>query len=99
MKNFREKVLKTVKKIKPGEIKTYKEVAEISGNKKAWRAVANILAKNKDPEIPCHRVIKSDFTVGGYQGSFKNSWKKLEILLKEGVSIDKKKMGIKNLKR
>ena len=81
---FKEKVWKVVSKIPAGKFLTYKEVAEKSGNKKAFRVVGNIL-KNLNTEIPCHRVIKSDYTLGGYLGSYKNSWKKLALLLKEGV--------------
>ncbi len=83
--SFKHKVLAIVKKIKAGEIKTYKEVAKLTGKPKAFRVVANILAKNRNPQIPCHRVVKNDYTVGGYLGSHKNSWKKLALLLKEGV--------------
>lgn len=82
---FKEKVLKIVKRIKKGNFLTYKEVAKLAGNEKAWRVVGNILSKNKDSKIPCHRVIRSDLTVGGYQGSFKNAFKKVGLLLKEGA--------------
>lgn len=84
-KSFKQKISEAVKKIKEGEFRTYKEIAEIIKRPKSFRAVANILAKNKNPEIPCHRVIRNNYTVGGYKGSFKNSWKKLALLLKEGV--------------
>jgi methylated-DNA-[protein]-cysteine S-methyltransferase len=45
---------------------TYKAVALKAGNPQAARAVARIMAANFDPEIPCHRVIRSDGTLGGY---------------------------------
>ncbi len=64
---------------------TYKEVAKKSGNEKAYRAVANLMARNKDPNIPCHRVIRSDFLVGGYKGKRGLDWKKAALLLKEGA--------------
>lgn len=83
--NFKERVWDVVKKIKRGEVKTYKEIAKLVGKPKAFRAVANILAKNRSPEIPCHRVVKNDYTIGGYFGSYKNAWQKLALLLKEGV--------------
>jgi len=82
---LKEKIYNQVKKNKTGEVKSYKEIARLIGNPKSYRVVANILAKNKNPKIPCHRVIKSDYTIGGYMGSYKNSWKKLALLLKEGV--------------
>jgi len=65
--NLREKVLSVVQKIPAGEVLTYKKVAQISGKPKAWRAAGNILNKNKNPKIPCHRVIRSDNKVGGYR--------------------------------
>jgi len=45
---------------------TYKEVAKMTGRPKAYRAVGNILNKNYDSKIPCHRVIRSDGRLGGY---------------------------------
>ncbi len=45
---------------------SYKQVATLAGNEKAARAVARIMAANFDPTVPCHRVIRSDGTLGGY---------------------------------
>lgn len=45
---------------------SYQAVAAAAGNPKAARAVARILANNYDPTIPCHRVIRSDGSLGGY---------------------------------
>lgn len=64
--NFSDTVKTVVKKIPKGEVMTYKEVAEKSGNPKASRAVANIMTKNYDTDVPCHRVIRSDGALGGY---------------------------------
>ncbi|MCA9365813.1 MGMT family protein [Candidatus Kaiserbacteria bacterium] len=66
MSEFSNKVRCVVKNIPKGEVLTYKEVAKKSGNPKAARAVAQIMAKNFDPTIPCHRVIRSDGKLGGY---------------------------------
>lgn len=63
---FREKVLEVVSKIPKGKTLTYKEVAKLAGSEKAFRAVGNILNKNYNPNIPCHRVIRSDGKTGGY---------------------------------
>jgi methylated-DNA-[protein]-cysteine S-methyltransferase len=79
--SFTEKVYEVVKKIPKGKVLTYKQVAEKAGNPKAYRAVGNILNKNYDPKIPCHRVIKSDGTFGGYNRGMQN---KLKILKEEG---------------
>lgn len=81
MKSFTEKVYEIVKKIPKGSVLTYKEVAKMTGNNKASRAVGNILHKNFDPKIPCHRVIRSDGKFGGYN---RGNLNKIEILRKEG---------------
>lgn len=82
---FKEKVLKVVSQIPEGKFLTYKKVAILAGNKKAFRAAGQILAKNINSEIPCHRVIKSNGEIGGYFGKKELSWKKAGFLLKEGV--------------
>lgn len=66
MIDFRKKVYKAVKKIPEGRTASYKEIAEVAGRPRAWRAVGNVLNKNFDPKIPCHRVIRSDGKIGGY---------------------------------
>jgi O-6-methylguanine DNA methyltransferase len=66
MKSFTERVRGIVAKIPAGKTLTYKEVATRAGNPRAARAVGAIMRKNYDPAIPCHRVIKSDGSMGGY---------------------------------
>jgi len=63
---FKQRVLEIVARIPKGEVLTYKKVAKLAGKPRAWRAVGNILSKNYDPKIPCHRVIRSDGKLGGY---------------------------------
>lgn len=75
---FKEKVLNIVRRIPKGQTMTYKEVAACAGNSRASRAVGNILNKNYNPAIPCHRVIRSDGKFGGYNRGVK----KKAILLK-----------------
>lgn len=87
MKSFKEKVYGIVKKIPKGKVLTYKEVAKRAGSPKASRAVGNILHKNKDPKIPCHRVIRGDGKVGGYNKLLKKN--KADILQEEGAEIVK----------
>ncbi len=82
MLSFKEKVLKVVSKIPRGQTLTYKEVARRAGSSKAYRAVGSILAKNFDAKIPCHRVIKSDGSLGNYNRGIQN---KIKLLRKEGV--------------
>jgi len=81
---FKRRIYEIVKKIPRGSFLTYKEVAKLAGRPRAWRAVGNILNKNDNPEIPCHRVIKSDGRVGGYNRGQK---RKIELLKKEGIKI------------
>ncbi len=81
-KTFADKVRDVVRKIPKGKVLTYKEVAKNAGSEKAVRAVGNILSKNFDPNIPCHRVIRSDGGMGGYNRGVKN---KITILKKEGA--------------
>jgi methylated-DNA-[protein]-cysteine S-methyltransferase len=66
MKRFSDKVRDIVRKIPKGKTMTYKEVAARAGNPKAARAVGAVMRTNYDPSIPCHRVIASDGSMGGY---------------------------------
>ena len=63
---FQEMVREVVRDIPAGSVMTYKEVAEATGHPRAHRAVANVMASNYDPTVPCHRVIRSDGGLGGY---------------------------------
>ena len=84
---FQLKVWKYLKKIPKGKVKTYKQVAIAINNPKSARAVANACAKNPyAPKIPCHRVIRSDGSVGGYSGRG-GIKKKLRLLKSEKVAI------------
>ncbi|MDD4304822.1 MAG: MGMT family protein [Patescibacteria group bacterium] len=88
MLSFSEKVYKIVSKVPKGKVITYKQVATLAGNTKACRAVGNILNKNYNPQIPCHRVIRSDGKIGGYNRGEK---KKREILKKEKILVKNEK--------
>ncbi len=65
-KTFRDRVRAVVAKIPRGQTRTYGEVARQAGSPKAARAVGTIMRNNYDPTVPCHRVIKSDGTLGSY---------------------------------
>ena len=78
---FQEKVNDVVKKIPKGRVLTYKKVAQLAGFPKAFRAVGNVLNKNRDLKIPCHRVIRSDGSIGGFN---RGANKKALLLKKEG---------------
>ncbi len=64
---FKEKIFAVVKTIPKGHVLSYKEVARRAGKPMAYRAVGNILNKNIDPTVPCHRVIRSNGKIGGYR--------------------------------
>lgn len=95
MISFKEKVFEVVKKIPRGGVLSYKKVAKLAGYPRAWRAVGNVLSKNKDPKIPCHRVIRSNGEIGGYKHGTK---KKVTLLKKEGIykKIQNSKFKIRN---
>lgn len=92
MKNkikFKNKVFKIVMQIPKGSVLTYKEVAKLAGSPKACRAVGNILNKNRDyKNIPCHRVVRSDGKIGGYNRGTKI---KESLLKRENVIIRSRK--------
>ncbi len=66
---FRSRVLKACQEIAPGDVLSYQSLAEKAGNRKANRAVGNAMATNPLPLfIPCHRVLRSDGSLGNYGG-------------------------------
>lgn len=81
---FEKKILAIVRRIPKGEVLTYKEVARQAGRPRAYRAVGNILNKNYNPTIPCHRVIRSDGTSGGYN---RGPQAKIQKLKSESVNF------------
>ena len=64
--SFKQKVFAVVGKIPKGKVLTYKQVAEKAGSPRAFRAVGSVLRGNFDLAIPCHRVVKSDGSLGDY---------------------------------
>ena len=84
---FQKKVWNYLKTIRKGTVKSYKQVAIAINRPKSARAVANAVGKNPfAPKIPCHRVIRSDGSLGGYSG--KGGVKTKKILLKrEGIIV------------
>lgn len=80
---FTDKVRAVVAKIPKGKVMTYAEVAKKAGSPGASRAVGSIMAKNFDPKIPCHRVIRSDGKIGNYNRGGPEAKRKL--LIKEGA--------------
>jgi len=82
---FQERVYKECSKIPKGKVSTYNAIAKKL--KSSPRAIGQALKKNPyAPKVPCHRVIKSDGTLGGYDGIMNNN-KKVKMLKSEGVII------------
>lgn len=84
MPSFTEAVLAVVRRIPAGRTMTYAQVATAAGRPRAYRAVGNILNKNHDPAVPCHRVVRSDGTTGGYN---RGAAAKRRRLRAEGAAI------------
>lgn len=85
LQRFSDRVREIVRAIPKGEVMSYGEVARRAGNPNAYRAVANVMAHNYDPSVPCHRVIGKNGTLCGYnRGGIE---KKRELLKREGVSL------------
>ncbi|MFC1698025.1 MGMT family protein [Nanoarchaeota archaeon] len=93
---FQDKVLNLVKKIPKGKVTTYKEIGNALGGKgQIYRAVGRALNQNSTPiKIPCHRVISSDGTLGGYNQGIK---KKIQLLKSENIEIKDNKINKKYL--
>ncbi len=80
--DFQKAVYRTVARIPRGRTMTYAQVAAAIGRPKAVRAVGNALNRNPfAPAVPCHRVIRSDGSLGGFAGG---TLKKKTLLVKEG---------------
>jgi methylated-DNA-[protein]-cysteine S-methyltransferase len=85
---FQQKVWAALRTIPRGEVRTYTDIAVQIGHPSSARAVANACGKNPyAPEVPCHRVIRSDGSIGGYSAEG-GSEKKRAMLREEGVHID-----------
>ena len=84
---FQLRVWAYLRKIPRGSVKTYSQVAKGIGKPHAVRAVASAIGKNPyAPKIPCHRVIRSDGSLGGYSGKGGIKTKRF-LLKKEGIRL------------
>lgn len=82
---FDEKVWKAISRVPRGKVTTYSQIARAIGSPKSMRAVGNACNKNPhSPKIPCHRVVKSDGSLGSYAHG---SAKKVRLLRAEGIRI------------
>jgi len=85
--DFKERVFGLIVRVPRGKVTTYGEVAKALGSRRAARAVGRALNANTNlVRIPCHRVVRSDGTVGGYRSGVHD---KMKLLAAEGVKIEK----------
>jgi O-6-methylguanine DNA methyltransferase len=82
--SFTNRVLSVVRRIPPGRVATYGEVAALAGRPRAARAVGNIMRTCQRRDVPCHRVIAAGGRLGGYGGS---EFLKRSLLVAEGVVV------------
>ena len=89
MTDFTHRVLSVVRRIPPGRVATYGDVAEIAGRPGAARAVGNIMRDSKARDVPAHRVVAAAGRLGGYGGntSLKRSLLQAEGLIVRGTRI------------
>jgi methylated-DNA-[protein]-cysteine S-methyltransferase len=93
--SFDEKVWELMKSIPRGRVTTYGLIAR-KLNTKAYRAVGNACRRNPyAPQVPCHRVVKSDGSIGGFGGktSGKTVQKKIQLLRRENVDVKNGKIA------
>jgi O-6-methylguanine DNA methyltransferase len=81
---FARRVLSIVRRIPPGRVATYGDVAALAGHPRASRAVGNIMRGCSRPDVPCHRVIAAGGRLGGYGG---REAMKRALLVAEGVAV------------
>jgi O-6-methylguanine DNA methyltransferase len=77
-------VVATVRRIPPGRVATYGDIAALAGSPRAARAVGTVMRNCRDGGVPCHRVIGAGGALGGYGG---NLQVKRELLRAEGHDV------------
>jgi methylated-DNA-[protein]-cysteine S-methyltransferase len=86
---FTSRVLAVVRRIPPGRVATYGDVAAAAGEPLACRAVGNIMRGCRNPSVPCHRVVAAGGRLGGYGSSpeLKRALLRAEGVLVTGATI------------
>jgi O-6-methylguanine DNA methyltransferase len=87
--DFARRVLSAVRRIPPGRVATYGDIAAAAGRPRAWRAVGTIMRGCASPGVPCHRVIAAAGRLGGYGG---NEAMKSALLRAEGILVSGSKV-------
>ena len=88
--SFEERVWKLMESIPKGKVTTYGLIAR-KLRTRAYRAVGNACRRNPyAPRVPCHRVVRSDGTIGGFGGKTKGKTteRKIQLLREENVEIE-----------
>lgn len=75
--SFADRVRDAVRQIPKGQTKSYGEIARAIGYSGAARAVGQVMKNNYDPTVPCHRVVRSDGKIGGYNRGGEEAKRKL----------------------
>lgn len=88
---FEERCYLVLRSVPKGRVTTYREIAGALGSR-AYRAVGSAMRKNMNPAIPCHRVVRSDGRVGGYN---RGAASKMRMLRSEGVKIISGRIDLK----
>ncbi|MEK6859173.1 MAG: MGMT family protein [Nanoarchaeota archaeon] len=92
MKSFNERCYALLKKVPKGKVTTYKALARAL-HTKAYRAVGNAMNKNPyAPEVPCHRVINTNGSLGGFASGIEE---KKRLLAEEGIEINDNKIDLR----
>ncbi|MBN2367563.1 MGMT family protein [Candidatus Woesearchaeota archaeon] len=94
MKEFSGRTYALLRQVPKGRVTTYKELASALGTK-AYQAVGQAMRNNPyAPEVPCHRVVKSDGSIGGFGGETAGNkiTEKIELLRSEGVQVEDNKV-------
>jgi O-6-methylguanine DNA methyltransferase len=81
---FATRVLASVRRIPPGRVATYGDVAALAGAPRAARAVGNIMRGCRDASVPCHRVVAAGGRLGGFGG---DTGLKRALLRAEGLVV------------
>ncbi|WP_435188823.1 MGMT family protein [Pseudothioglobus sp. nBUS_23] len=90
MTKFQSECYEALKKVPKGKVITYAGLARMVGRPKAHRAVGSAMNKNPyAPQVPCHRVVKSNGDLGGFATDIKVKIKRLQ---KEGVVVSDNKI-------
>jgi methylated-DNA-[protein]-cysteine S-methyltransferase len=82
--SFAARVIAAVRRIPPGRVATYGDIARVAGRPHAARAVGNIMGACQAPGVPCHRVIAAGGRLGGFGGQ---PWLKRALLAAEGIRV------------